>query len=164
MDTVTIATFNTASKAEPLKRRLEQSHIPAEIHDQSAIERIWFVARPIAGVRLKVHARDFENALRLIKTWDETEGALRDAIRCPECGSSRVEYPQFTRKFFLPNVLGLLAAIGLLRKEFYCQNCQFTWPNDGRKPSKNRPHMAPYYFIEGVQQPQPEPRGKTVRR
>ncbi|MDB6109299.1 MAG: hypothetical protein JWR69_1049 [Pedosphaera sp.] len=155
MDSITVATFNVASNAEPLKHRLEEAHIPVEVHDESMMERLWFVARPLAGVRLKVHSRDFENALRLIHVWDEKEGVLRDAIRCPECRSSRVEYPQFTRKFFLPNLLGILAAIGLLEKEFYCQECQYTWPKEGTKKSATRPHMAPYYFIEGVQQPPP---------
>src|SRR5258708_3778815 len=114
MDTITVATFNVASKAEPLKHRLEEAHIPVEIHDESIMERLWFVAKPLAAVRLKVHSRDFENAIRLIRLWDEQDGVLRDAIRCPECHSSRVEYPQFTRKFFTPNLLGILAAVGLL--------------------------------------------------
>jgi hypothetical protein len=161
MKAITIATFNEASKAQPLKQRLEEFHIPAEIHDESTMERLWFVARPIAGVRLKVHASDFENALRLLQELDQREGILRDAIRCPECGSSRVEYPQFTRKFILPNLIGLLAGLGLVEKEFYCQNCQYTWPKEGKKPSKARPHMAPYYFLEGIPQPPTEPAPKS---
>src|SRR3954447_5886025 len=164
MKTITIATFNVASKAEPLKHRLEESHIPAEIHDESVMERLWFVAQPIAGVRLKVHSQDFENALRLIREWDQTEGVLRDAIRCPECRSSRVEYPQFTRKFFLPNLLGLLSAIGLVEKEFYCQDCQHTWPKEDAKRSQARSHMAPDYFMEGVDHSAAEESGKPGGR
>jgi len=59
---------------------------------------------------------------------------LRDAIHCPECGSSRVEYPQFTRKFILPNFGALLCAIGLMEWKFYCQECQFTWPRKVNVP------------------------------
>ncbi len=156
MRTVTIATFNDPGKAEPLRRRLEEVHIPAEVHDQSAVEQLWFVKRPVAGVRLKIHAADYERAIKLLREWDATEGILKDAVRCPECGSSRVEYPQFTRKFLLPNLVGLLAAIGLIERKFYCMDCQYTWPRNGRKKSKRRPHMAPYYFIEGVPQARTE--------
>ncbi len=127
------------------------------------MERLWFVARPLAGVKLKVPVCDYEAALRLVRVWDETDGVLRDAVRCPECGSSRIEYPQFTRKFFLPNLVGLLSALGLVEKEFYCQACQYTWPKEGVKRSKMRPHMAPYYFLEGIAQ-EKAPAGEPVRR
>jgi len=156
MENITLATFHEPEKAEPLKRRLEASHIPAVIHDESAMERLWFVKLPLAGVKLKVRACDFETARRLMHIWDETDGALGDAVRCPECGSSQIEYPQFTRKFVLPNLVGLLSAVGLVEKEFYCQACHFTWPREGTKQSKARPHMAPYYFLEGIQQERAE--------
>jgi hypothetical protein len=152
MENITLATFHELAKAEPLKRRLEASHIPAVIHDESAMERLWFVKQPLAGVRLKVRACDFETAQRLMQIWEETDGVLHHAVRCPECGSSRIEYPQFTRKFVLPNLVGLLSAIGLVEKEFYCQACHYTWPQEGTRHSKTRPHMAPYYFLEGIQQ------------
>jgi hypothetical protein len=64
-----------------------------------------------------------------------------------------VTYPQFTRKFFLPNLaLGLLARVGALDKEYYCEECHFTWPREGSKPRRDRTHMAPYYFIDGIEQ------------
>jgi hypothetical protein len=71
-----------------------------------------------------------------------------------------VHYPQFTRKSFIPNLLmGTLAAIGQVEKQYYCEDCHYLWPKGGAKPSALRPHMAPHYFIDGVEQnnlrPQP---------
>ena len=157
---VTVATLNEKAQAEPLKNRLEESGIPAEISGESVLRRLWFVRRPIACIKLKVRASDYEKALRVLRIWDSVEAVMHDAIRCPACGSSRIEFPQFTRKFFLPNLLGLLAAVGLLRREFFCKDCQHTWPTKDTKPPRRRRHMAPYYFIEGVSQPLPTTGGK----
>jgi hypothetical protein len=155
MDTITVATFNKAADAQPLKQRLEDSHITAEIHDESVMERLWFVARPLAGVKVQVHARDHDAAMRLMHEWAGQPEVKGRAVICPECGSSRIEYPQFTRKFLIPNLLGLVAAAGLIEKEFYCQDCHCTWPREGLKKSRTRPHMAPNYFIEGIVQASP---------
>lgn len=160
----TIATFNSPEQAEPLKQQLEQAHIHAEIEDETMMERLWFVAHPLASIRVKVPVEDYENAQKLMRVWDTENGVLQNAIRCPECGSSRIEYPQYTKNSVLPNVLGgVLSGLGLLEREFYCRDCQYTWPRKGSKPSRARPHQAPYYFIEGIaQKPQGEekPRGK----
>jgi hypothetical protein len=152
MNTIPVALFNHRSDAEPLQRRLSEAGVQAEIHDFALLN----------GARITVPADQFEQAYRLLLEW-EPEGALRGVIRCPECKSLRVEYPQYTHKSTLPNLLiGFLANIGAMNKEFYCQDCHFTWPREGTKPSRARPHMAPYYFIEGVEQPQrPETRHAT---
>jgi len=150
MKTITLATFNTKDQAEPLRRRLEEAQIAVECEGRSAFRGFWFVAEPIAATRLNVKAEDYERALNLVHEWDAADGILSSAIKCPECHSSRVEYPQFTRKFYLPNILiGLLAAIGVVEKKFYCIDCQCTWSKAG-KIYKSRAHMAPNYFLEGV--------------
>lgn len=148
-----IAIFHGRSDAEALQKRLSESGIGAKVCDCTRIK----------GVRIEVPEREFERAYDLLLKWDAAEGALRGAIRCPECHSLRIEYPQYTHKSSTPNLLiGLLANIGAMRKEFYCYDCHFTWPKEGTKPSRKRPHMAPYYFIEGVPQTQPhEPQHAT---
>jgi hypothetical protein len=156
MNMVTVATFNEPSKAEPLKQKLEQAGIRAEICDESKYEWFWFVTRPVAGIRLKIHKKDFVTARRLVREWDGSDGVLRDAVRCPQCGGSRVEYPQFTRKFLLPNLVGLASVLGIIDKEFFCQECDFTWPKDA-KPPWPRKHGAPNYFIEDIPQIGPAP-------
>ena len=125
-----------------------EAGIHATVHDYSNIK----------GARMEVPTDAFERAYNLLLDWDAKEGGLRGAFRCPECHSLRIQYPQYTRKSALPNLLvGALANIHAIRKEFYCFDCHYTWPKEGTKPSRVRPHMAPYYFIEGVPQPQPKP-------
>ena len=64
----------------------------------------------------------------MIERWENAEGTLKKSVRCPQCHSSRVEYPQMTRKSILPVLIGhLLIALRVMPKEYYCQDCQFTW-------------------------------------
>jgi hypothetical protein len=153
MNRMPVALFSNRTKAEEIQKRLVESGIPAEVHDELRLEKLWFVSKPATGVRVEVPAPLFERAYQRLLDWDTANAALSNAIRCPECKSLRVDYPQFTRKFLIPNLaMGLLAAVGALEKEFYCEDCHFTWPKEGTKPSAVRPHMAPYYFIDGVEQ------------
>ena len=128
MEPVTVLTFNEPEQAEPLKRRLEEAGIPAAIYDERRLQKAFLSRDSLAGIRLRVDRKDFDRARAMLAEWDKQEGVLRDAIHCPDCGSSRVQYPQFTRKFVLPNFGALLCAIGLMEWKFFCQNCQFTWP------------------------------------
>jgi hypothetical protein len=58
----------------------------------------------------------------------EQENFLQFAVRCPECGSSRVEYPQFTRKFVTPTLVEIFTVLAPgVQKRFYCVDCQHTW-------------------------------------
>jgi hypothetical protein len=146
MNTTFIATFSHRPDAEVYQGRLSKAGLSAELHDCTGIH----------GVRIEVPVEQFERAYQLMLDWDAAEGGVSGAIRCPECRSLRIEYPQYTHKSTLPNLLvGLLANIGAVPKEFYCHDCHFTWPKEGTKPSRARPNMAPYYFIEGVPQSQP---------
>jgi hypothetical protein len=146
MNKISIALFGRRTDGEQYQRRLKDSGISAELHDCAGIN----------GARLDVPSEKFEQAYTLMQNWDAAEGGIPSAIRCPECQSLRVDYPQYTHKSALPNFLiGFLANIHVLPKEFYCHDCHFTWPREGTRPSRVRPHMAPYYFIEGVPQSQP---------
>src|SRR4051812_2299857 len=120
MNRIAVAIFPNRAAAEPLQHRLVESGVQAEVHDELRLEKLWFVSKPQAGARLEVPAPQYERAHQLLLSWDAAEGALRRAIRCPECKSLRVDYPQFTRKSLLPNVvMGLSAAVGLVEKEYY---------------------------------------------
>ena|SRR5437899_9511879 len=153
MNRIPVALFKDRSQAEPIRDRLAQAGIAAEIHDERGLQRLWFVPKPQCLVRVEVPADQFETGEQLLVDWDQAEGALRGAIHCPECKSLLVEYPQVTRKSVMTNLaMGLAAELGLIERQYYCQECHFTWPKEGTKPRPGRPHMAPYYFIEGVEQ------------
>ena len=150
MKTIPVATFDTLAQAEPLRRQLMDSHISAWIHEGSPLKSLWFMDRPKAEVQLEVKPKDFKRALRLMQKLDSENVLSRRMLRCPECHSSRIEYPQFTRKFFLPNLVGVLSGLGLVEKKYYCEDCHYTWSPRDHKPEKKRAHMAPDYFLEGV--------------
>src|SRR5262245_45879496 len=126
MTRIPVALFNDRAKAEPVQKRLVESGVQAEIHDELRLEKLWSVSKPTTGVRIEVPANQFERTEQLLLDWDMAEGALSEAIRCPECKSLRVDYPQFTRKSMLTNLaMGLAAEAGLVDKEYYCEDCHF---------------------------------------
>jgi hypothetical protein len=160
MEKIAIALFPDREKAEQLSQRLTEAGLKPEIHKHELLlEKLWHVHKS-HPVRVEVPSNQFELAEELVCHWD-AQGGLADAIHCPECGSLRVQYPQFAHKAVIPNILvGVLATFGA-EKDFYCEDCHYTWPKEGSKISPSRPHGAPYYFIEGVPQrkaPAPEER------
>ena len=153
MNRLPVALFPNRNKAEPIQQRLTALGVPAEIRCRGWLRAFWFVPKRNCGVHVEVAAEQFARAEQFLLDLDTHEGALREAIHCPECGSLRIEYPQFARHSILTNLaLGVASEIGLVEKEYYCDDCHFTWPREGTRPRRDRSHLAPYYFIEGVEQ------------
>jgi hypothetical protein len=132
MKTVPVATFNDLESARRLQQRLQQAEIPATIHDESKLERFWFMTLPLASIHIEVPQPQYLQARRTIEAWDKEDGALQSAVRCPDCRSSRVEFPQLPRKFVMPIVFRAFMALNVIPKQFYCLDCHFTWPASAR--------------------------------
>lgn len=79
-------------------------------------------------MHVNVRKEEYEQAKTMAKQM-EADGTLGPAVRCPQCGSSRVEYPQWSRRTMESVVFGFLSAIHLWPKEYFCEDCQFTWPD-----------------------------------
>lgn len=126
---ITVATFNERPPAEHLAARLCAAGLPAELYDESH-EQKWKVLnfRPRAHLRVRVHTSDEPRALALLYEWQGTEPKLAESLRCPECGSSRIEFPQFSRRTLVSAFPAVLAMAGVIAQEYYCQSCHFTWP------------------------------------
>ena len=153
MNTMPVALFGDRAKAEPVQQRLARAGFNAQINECPSLTRFWFVSHPAGGVRVEVQADQFESAEQMLLDWDAAEGALNQAIRCPECSSLRVDYPQYAKHSLLTNLaMGLFAQLGLVERDYYCEDCHYTWPKAGTRPARTRPNQAPYYFIEGVEQ------------
>jgi len=126
---LTVASFNEFAPAEMLKDRLIAAGLNADILDDSGAQAALFSGKePRAHMKVRVRKHEAEKALELLAEW-EKEGLLREAVHCPQCGSSRVEFPQFSRDTSASMFFGALAAVKLIPREFYCENCQFTWPD-----------------------------------
>ena len=128
MKSVPLASFNDRGCAEQLCRQLKQAGLSAVIHDESRLERFWFLSEPLAAFHVEVSQPDFLEARRRTDEWEQASDVMQRAVRCPECRSFRVEFPQITRKFLTPAVMGLLMLLRILPREYYCLDCQFTWP------------------------------------
>jgi len=124
-----VATFNDERPARFLHDRFEQAGIAAKLKDDFFLQRFIFFVKPAATKKVYVDINQFDRARGLLREWDRNEHMLDDAIRCPECRSARVEYPQYTRKFVTPLIIEWLISFGA-EKNYYCMDCHFTWPND----------------------------------
>ena len=125
---VTIATFNEQAKAKHLRDRFSQAGVGAEIFGEGALQRVAFMSKPQANVKVRVHEADFEKAQQLMRDWETSDPEVGCALRCPQCGSSEIEYPQLTRKFLTPAIASVLFALKIIPKQFYCRSCHYTWP------------------------------------
>jgi transposase-like protein len=78
---------------------------------------------------VRVHSAEEARAKALLDEWQGHEPALAESIKCPECGSSRVEFPQFSRRTLMGALPAVAANLGVIAKEYYCESCHFTWPD-----------------------------------
>ena len=128
---VTIATFNEPAKAKHLKTRLQSAGVKADVHNEGRLQKAALFGEPQANAKVTVNEEDFTAANKLMLEWEASDPDIGWAIRCPQCKSPRIEYPQLTRKFMTPWLASILFALKLFPKEFYCQDCHNTWGKDG---------------------------------
>ena len=127
--TMTVATFNDPVPAELLKDRFIAAGLHAELVDESGVQALLFMSpRPRAHMRVRVRKEEYESGKRLTAEW-ESQGVMQEAVRCPQCGGSRVEYPQWSRRTLESLFFGFLSLIHLVPREYFCEDCQFTWPD-----------------------------------
>ncbi len=127
---VTIATFNEAAKAKHLKQRLQEKGVKADIHNEAGMQRMTTLSEPQANAKVMVEEKDFEKTQQLMVEWEKSDPEIGSAIRCPQCHSPRIQYPQLARKFpFVPGLAMVLLQAGIFPKEFYCEDCHYTWTN-----------------------------------
>jgi len=132
---ITVATFNDRAPAERLLARLCEAGFHADLQDESN-EQKWtlFNLTPRAHLRVRVHSSEEERALVQLGEWKD-DPVFREAIHCPECGSSQVEFPQFSRKTIVGAVpVAALAAAGVIDQNYFCTSCNFTWPGQTPEP------------------------------
>lgn len=128
MKTVPLVTFNELEPALNLQRLLKEKGFATVILDETKLERFGFMSEPFAAIHIEVPQPDYLAARNLVEEWDKRDGILNSAVRCPDCHSPRVEFPQITRKFISPMVIGLMMKLHLVSPHFYCLDCHFTWP------------------------------------
>jgi len=134
-----LAAFNRTRPAQARADFLLQHWFVVRLYDERKLQRFWFLARPIAGICVQVPEESIPAVREFVSTQPEAEELLRFAIHCPSCKSTRVHYPQMTRKNVLPTLVAHgLVSLGFLRHECYCEDCHFTWREGHRKLESKR--------------------------
>lgn len=130
-----LAAFNDLPPAEALVARLKESGIEAFLHDESSQQKwqLWNL-KPRAHLHVRVSVDQETHAGSLLREWAAEAGSSLGAVRCPDCGSFAIEYPQFSRKTLLGALPSALATAGLIEQDYYCDACHLTWP--GEPPEK----------------------------
>src|SRR5437667_11840780 len=106
---VTIATFNEPAKAKQLKRRFHDAGLKADVHNEAPLQQVGFMSKPQANAKVLVEDNDFERAQSLMVEWEATDPDISASlVRCPQCGSSNIEYPHRPRKFVSTSRDGML--------------------------------------------------------
>ena len=128
-DHISIASFAEHEEAQALADRLLAEGFDATIQDDS-VEQFWkfYNMHPRAQCHVCVAKAVVDAALQRLSELDAAEDVLQTAVRCPEYRSSQVEYPQFSRGTIVGALPSIAAAAGIIKRQFYCSSCHFTWP------------------------------------
>jgi hypothetical protein len=131
---IEIASYDQLPPAEALVHELQTRGFAAAVHNETSDQALrFFTAHPHAQFRVTVPPDQMEGALaefaRLPAFPPERafECPVTQVIRCPDCGSTRVEFPQFSRNTIVGALPAMAAGLGLVDAEFFCRNCNFTW-------------------------------------
>ena len=144
---VTIATFHEPAKARQLKDRFQQAGLKADIHNEGHLQQVAFMSKPQASVKVQVDDDDFEKAQSLMVEWEASDPDIAAAIiRCPQCGSSRIEYPQMTRKALTPALASVLFALRIFPKGILLRRLPLHV--EQRRPTYAGASLAP--FLSGA--------------
>ena len=139
---VNVAIFKDVSDAQMLEMDLKDKGFETRTYNDKLLQCLLFLCPPHATIRVQVRGNDFNNVTYILDNEPATSDLLQRAIRCPSCGSLRVQYPQMTRRFLLPTLLLHLGIIfRVIVHEAYCESCHWLWSFPKRRvsaPSKAR--------------------------
>jgi len=123
-----VAIFENANDGQMLEMDLKNKGFETRTYIDKLLQTFLFLCPPHATIRVEVRANDFKNVTYLLDHEPATSVLLQRAIRCPSCGSLRVQYPQMTRRFLLPTLLLHLGIIfRVIAHQAYCESCHWLW-------------------------------------
>jgi hypothetical protein len=125
---VNVATFENANDGQMLEMDLKNKGFETRTYIDKLLQYFLFLCPPHATIRVEIRVNDFKNVTYLLDHEPATSVLLQRAIRCPSCGSLRVQYPQMTRRFLLPTLLLHLGIIfRIIAHQAYCESCHWLW-------------------------------------
>ena len=141
-----VAIFENASDSQMLATDLKNKGFETRTYNDRLLQCFLFLCPPHATIRVQVRGNDSNNVACFLHHEPATSALLQRAIRCPSCGSLRVQYPQMTRRFLLPTLLLHLGIIfRVIVHQAYCENCHWLWSLSKKRvaaPAKARAASA----------------------
>jgi hypothetical protein len=132
-----LALFENQSDGRVLEKFLRDNNFETRTYDDKLLRYFLFLRPPRATYRVQVRKGDVDRAVQLLEK--NSTAILDRALHCPSCGSLRVNYPQMTRKFFLPTALVHLGIIfRVIEHECYCEHCHYIWNLPAEVPHRMR--------------------------
>jgi hypothetical protein len=124
----TLAVFENVNDGQTLEAVLRNRGLNARTYNDKLLQLFLFLCPPHATFRVQVRENDLKSATDFLDNTPDASAILKRAMHCPACDSLRVNYPQMTRKFFLPTLLLHLGIIfRVVEHEAYCENCHCVW-------------------------------------
>ena len=133
MNSTLIAAFENKQAAEALTGYLQENNVHAALVDLTVSMPGNALPADFAKYQVRVPEPDAPAAVQATSHSDAGVNLMKPAIRCPECGSVRVRYPEMPRNFLLPFVFRLLVKSGIVQGAYACLTCKFEW-----SPGKRR--------------------------
>src|SRR5258708_930741 len=125
---VNVAIFADANDSQMLEMDLKDKGFETRTYNDKLLQCLLFLCPPHATIRVQVRGNDLKHVTFFLDHEPATSVLLQGAIRCPSCGSLRVQYPQMTRRFLLPTLLLHLGIIfRVIAHEAYCESCHWLW-------------------------------------
>ena len=139
-----VAIFENASDGKMLETALKDRGFETRTYNDKLLQCVLFLCPPHATIRVQVRGNDFNQATCFLDHEPAASVLLRRPIRCPSCGSLRVQYPQMTRRFLLPTLLLHLGIIfRVIVHEAYCERCHWLWSLSKKRVSAPAKARAP---------------------
>ncbi len=119
--------YETALQANRDKQILAENGINSFIANEQLIQSDWLLSQAVGGIQLQVFEKDFHEAEKILKEYNENENFALEAEHtidnpdfdfvCPECGSNHLYKDDSSTSFF---------GISILSSEnyvcYYCGN------------------------------------------
>lgn len=122
---VTLTTVNWMPEADFLCAQLASCGIEAHIPDQNTATALPLHGGALGGIRIQVEESELEQARAVLR--DMAEATEGQNIRCPECGSDKIDSQRVSWLFAAVIVLLLCIPLLWLRKAFTCCSCGHQW-------------------------------------
>ena len=127
MNSTLVAVFEVKQDAENLLQFLTDRGLTAALADLTLEGPGNAIPADFAKYQVRAGEESAEAARQA--TWHTEEGLrlVETAVRCPECGSSCIIYPEEPHNFVLPALMRVLVQHHVVAGSYCCLSCRHEW-------------------------------------